>query len=494
MNISYKIIPGITLLFLLASCEDFLVEDPKDRYVISNFYKSEQDADAAVAAVYEQLFSIYERNIMSLNDLPTDTEKNGLGMPNQYLQNLEYLRFTSENQFVRQMWQDNYSGIARANTTIINLPEINMDEAKKNRLIGEARFLRGLFYFNLVRFFGDVPLVLKMESVQDAMVPRTDKEEVYRQIIEDLQFAEDNLPATAPQTGRVTKGAAKVLLGKVYLTKQDFQNSVDKLAEVIENRGEYGYALHEDFGDNWREATENGQESVLSVEFMDPPGNTNWAMQLNAPKYSIHEGAGVPGINNANEADIPTEDLFNRYTESDERKDVTFKLEYLSPKDNKVYTAKIPLFGKYWEEGESIMNQSGTNYHILRFADALLMYAEALNEVGKTSEALNYFNMVRERAFNSSDHNLSNLSQEEFRAEILEERMLEFAYEGHRWFDLVRAGKLVEVMKAHGIKEALLAESNKTEISANIREAHTLYPIPQREIDLNKELEQNPGY
>lgn len=482
------------MVFTFISCEDFLEEDPVDRYVANKFYNNAEDADAAVTAVYQVLFLIYERNIMSLNDLPTDTEKNGLGMPNQYLQNLEYLRFTSENQFVRQMWQNNYDGIARANTAILNIPEIDMDEDLKNRLLGESRFLRGLFYFNLVRFFGDVPLVLKIESPEDAMIPRTDKEEVYNQIIEDLQFAENNLPVTASQSGRVTKGAAKTLLGKVFLEKGEYQSSVDKLAEIIEGGENYGYGLHENFRDNWREETENGKESILTVEFMDPPGISNWAPQLNAPKYSIHEGAGVPGINNANEADIPTVDLYNQYSEEDGRKDGTFKLDYVSPTDGQTYTATIPLFGKYWEEGETIMNRIGTNYHILRYADALLMFAEALNEIGQTPKALDYLNLVRERAFNGPEGNYSALSQEELKEAILEERKLEFAYEGHRWFDLVRAGKLVETMEAHGMREAELAESNKVEISDNIREAHNLYPIPQRELDLNSELTQNPGY
>ena len=493
MNRINKALSIIIVVLTFTSCEDFLEENPVDRYVANNFYKSAEDVDAAVTAIYAQLPSIYERNIMSLNDLPTDTEKNGLGMPNQYLQNLEYLRFTPENQFVGQMWQNNYEGIAKANTAILNIPEVEMDENLKNRYLGEARFLRGLFYFNLVRFFGDVPLVLRIDSPEDALIPRTDKSEVYNQILRDLQFAENNLPITAPEIGRITKGAAKALMGKVYLEKGDYQASVDKLSEVIES-GQYPYALHEDFGDNWRQETENGQESILTVEFMDPPGDTNWAMQLNAPKYSIHEGAGVPGLINANEADIPTEDLFIDYSEDDERFNTTFKMDYLSPTDNQIYTATIPLFGKYWEEGEVVMNQSSTNYHILRYADVLLMYAEALAGVGEIPKAHQYLNMVRERAFDSSVFNYSGLSQTELNEAILEERKLEFAYEGHRWFDLVRAGKLVEVMKAHGIIEAELAEPNKIEIATNIQDYHTLYPIPQRELDLNEELEQNPGY
>lgn len=139
-----KNIKHIAFLFLLlssTSCMDeFLKEAPEDRFVIGNFYSSQSDAEAAVTAVYRKLYDIYERNMFILNDLPADTEKNGLGMPNQYLQNLEYLRHTSENQFTSTMWQQNYDGIARANTAILNIPAIEMDETVKARLIGEAKF------------------------------------------------------------------------------------------------------------------------------------------------------------------------------------------------------------------------------------------------------------------------------------------------------------------------------------------------------------------
>lgn len=489
----YRIIAMIVFLSAFTSCEDFLEEDPVDRFVVENFYKSADDANAAVVGVYNKMFNIYERDMTILNDLPTDTEKNGLGMPNQFLQNLEYLRFTPENQFTTAMWRHNYEGIARANTTISRLPEVDMDENLKSQFIGETRFLRGLYYFNLVRFFGDVPLVLVIEAPQDAMIPRTDKELVYDQIIEDLQFAENNLPVTA-EAGRATKGAAIVLLGKVYLEKKDFPNAITKLGDVIEGTENFGYALHDNFRDNWQQETENGKETILTVEFMDPPGNANNQMQLNAPKYSIHNGGGVPGHIGANEADIPTVDLFNSYLEEDERKDWTFKQDYVSPTTGETFTATIPIFGKYWEEGEIVMNRSSTNVHVLRYADALLMYAEALNGAGDTPKALNYLNMVRERAFNSDSFNYVGLDKEAAGDAILEERKLEFAYEGSRWFDLVRAGKLFETMKAHGTLEAELAESNKTEITANARPAHSLYPIPQREMDLNPELIQNPGY
>lgn len=495
-NIYLLLILFIGTSFFTSCTEEFLQEKPEDRYVIDNFYSSRTDAEAAVAAVYQQLYSIYERHMFILNELTTDNEKNGLGMPNQFLQNLEYLRYTSENQFVREMWQRNYSGIARANTAIINIPNINMDENLRNRLVGEAKFLRALYYFNLVRFYGDVPLILKLETVEDAMGARTPAAQVYEQIIQDLMDAESSLPETYNDAniGRASKGATKILLGKVYLTMHEYQKAADKLAEVIENEGTYGYGLHENFGDNWKVSTENGMEMVFAIEFMDPPGNGNSAMILQGPKYSLPGGFGVLGLTNSNEADIPTRDLYDRFSDEDERKATTFTTDFVSLIDASIHTSSIPIFTKYWEEGESNPAFSDANMHVIRYADALLMYAEALNEIGQTPKALTYLNRVRERAFNSTDQNYANLSAEDFRNAVWLERRLELAMEGHRWFDLIRTGRFIQTMKEHAAYEASVAESNKIEIAQNVQDYMVLMPIPQREVDLNPELEQNPGY
>lgn len=494
-NINYILKVFITLS--LSSCMDeFLKESPEDRFVINNFYSSQSDAEAAVAAVYEKLYNLYERNMFILNELPADTEKNGLGMPNQYLQNLEFLRHTSENQFTREMWLQCYSGIARANTAIINIPSIEMDDQIKARLIGEAKFLRALYYFNLVRFYGDVPMILKLESVKDALGGRVPAAEVYAQIITDLSDAEASLPAvySSNNIGRVTKGAAKILLGKVYLTQQEFSKSAEKLAEVINNEAEYGYGLHENFRDNWNPATETGKEMVLSVEFMDPPGNGNGAMVLQGPKYSLPGGFAVLGLVNSNEADIPTRDLYDRYTEDDERKAGTFRTDFVSLIDGSIHTSTIPIYTKYWEENEPNPNNSDANMHVIRYADALLMYAEALNEIGQSEPAAMQLNRIMERAYNSSTHNVSGMPADELRELIYEERNKELAMEGHRWFDLVRTGRFIQRMKDHAAYEASVAETNKVEIAQNIKDYMVLMPIPQREIDLNPALTQNPGY
>ncbi|MFC4870414.1 RagB/SusD family nutrient uptake outer membrane protein [Negadavirga shengliensis] len=494
-NISKLLLAAV--LFNSTACMDnFLQESPKDRFVESNFYGSQEDAEAAVAAVYQQLYSIYDRLMFLLNELPADDEKNGLGMPNQFLQNLEYLRHTSENQFVSNMWTSNYSGISRANFAIANIPDIEMGETAKNRMLGEVKFLRALYYFNLVRFFGDVPLILKLESIQDAYTSRTSKDLVYQQIIADLEDAENGLPVSYPSSelGRATRGAAKILLGKVYLTQHEYGKAADKLREVIENEGEYGYGLHDSYRANWEDATEWGPESVFSIEYMAPPGRGNSAMVLQGPKYSLPGGFEVLGLVNSNEADIPTRDLYDRFEDDDQRKAGTFRKDFVSLIDGSVHTSSIPIFVKYWEENQPNSNFSGANIHVIRYADALLMYAEALNEIGETGQAHPYLNRIRERAHRSADKNLSGLSPDEFREVVWEERRKELAQEGHRWFDLVRTGRFVERMKEHAAYEASVAESNKVEIAQNIREHMILMPIPQRELDLNPELTQNPGY
>ena len=221
------IIFGCISIFSLFNVQcSFLDEKPIDRLVVDNFYTSQKDAQAAVDATYQQLNSIYSRCMYMLCDLTCDGMKNGLGMPNAFLQNLEFLRHTPENTFIRDMWQNNYSGIMKANAAINNIPSVTMNPDLQKRFIAEAKFLRALYYFNLVRFFGDVPLVTQLETIDDAMGPRVAKEQIYEQILSDLTDAESALPYPSEygttDIGRATKGAAKILAGKVYLTKGDF--------------------------------------------------------------------------------------------------------------------------------------------------------------------------------------------------------------------------------------------------------------------------------
>jgi len=485
----------LIILVFISSC-DFLEESPTDRLVTTNFYSNAKDAQAAVDATYQQLNSIYNRLMYMLGELPTDNLKNGLGMPNPFLQNLEFLRIDSENTFVKDMWVNNYAGISRANSAIENIPNITMDNTLKNRFIGEARFLRALYYFNLVRYFGDVPLITKLETINDAMGPRVSKEEIYGLIIDDLTFAESNLPNrtqySSKDEGRATNGAAKILLGKVYLTKGDFGKAKDKLAEVVENEATYGYGLHANYEDNWNTAKESGIEAVFYLEYKKAPFPSNGEMGLAGPKYSIP--GGNIGMTGSNEADIPTRELYDAFNPNDTRRAKNLKFDFLNPVSGKILTSSIPLSGKYWLDGVKSASDCDVNMHVIRYADAILMYAEALNEVGEGDKALAQLNRIMQRAFGNSSGNYSPMSKEAFRSVVLHERRLEFFHEGHRWFDLVRTNTFIQRMKDHSAYEASVAEANKTEIAANIKDAYTLYPIPQREIDLNEALTQNPGY
>lgn len=181
-------------IFSMGGCS-FLDESPVDRLVTDNFYANAKDAQAAVDATYQQLIPIYNRNMYLICDLPTDVHKNGLGMPNALLQDLEFLRHSPENTFIADMWGNNYAGIMKANAAINNIPRVStMSPSVQARLIGEAKFLRALYYFNLVRFFGDVPLVTKLDNINDAMGPRVAKEQIYDLILSDLTEAENILP------------------------------------------------------------------------------------------------------------------------------------------------------------------------------------------------------------------------------------------------------------------------------------------------------------
>lgn len=496
MKNKLKYIIIISLVILISAC-DLLTETPEDRFVLDNFYSSGSDAQAAVDAVYNRIGAgYYERIYFLVADLPADDYKNGGGMSNSFLQDIEYYRHTSENEFIKRVWRESYDGIARANTAIKKIPDVTMEADFQNRLIAEASFLRAVFYFNLVRWFGGVPIITNMESIDDAMVPRSTEEEVYTLIKSDLNFAIANLPISysSSEAGRATQGAAKALMGRVHLTLKEWNDAVTMLGDIVNNESTYGYGLNEDFRANWEVATEHGVETVFTVNFSEPPGNGNQMMQGVSPKYSV-PGGSVPGLSGAWEADIPTMELYNLFEENDERKAATFRTDFISPKNGNTYTSSIPLFIKYFEDGEAKCGNSDNNVHVIRYADVLLMYAEALNEDGQTNLALPYVNRIRERAFNNSDNNLPSMGQDELRLAIYKERRLELAHEGHRWFDLVRTGRLVQRMKAHAAIEADLAESDKTNIAANIQDYHNLMPIPQHEIDLNPDvIIQNPGY
>ncbi|MES2773787.1 MAG: RagB/SusD family nutrient uptake outer membrane protein [Bacteroidota bacterium] len=466
----------ISLLTFASSCVK-LVEDPEAFLTTQQFYKTQADAIAAVNGVYYTLNgsgqTLYNSLFQIGIDIASDEANPGPRARNADVRAFAVLSHSTTNDRVSEIWRQLYAGIARTNIAIDKIPAIAMEEALKTRLINETKFIRALYYFNLVRLYGGVPLILHEptslgnEAVQ---VSRNSAEEVYQQIITDLKDAE-GLPATYSSTdvGRVTGGAAKALLARVYLTKKDWNNAASKALEVI--NGPYGYDLFSNYADVFNKANNNGKEHIFSAQFKsNSNGHGNSLGSRGTP-------TGIPGIDGG-DADIPTTLIYNQYRAGDTRKAATFFTSLVSPTTGTAYTF-TPHYKKYYDPSVNpSTGESGVNFPIIRFADVLLEYAEAVNEAsGPTTDAFAAFNRVRTRA---GIPTLNSLSQSQFRDSIYQERRLEFVYEHQRWFDLVRTGTLIQNLHAVG--------------KTNAQQKHYLYPIPQREIDLNPKLTQNPGW
>ncbi|NVO20965.1 MAG: RagB/SusD family nutrient uptake outer membrane protein, partial [Bacteroidetes bacterium] len=300
---------------------------------------------------------------------------------------------------------------------------------------------------------------------------------IYGQVIEDLGNAVSRLPAKYPNAadkGRATKGAALGLLSNVYLTQKVWDSAYANAQRVIDLGG---YDLNSDFAANWKETNKNGKESVFEVQFYKNSTAENSQMVISGLP-------SLPGVFSAGvELMLPTDDLYNSFEEGDYRKQATFFDNYWS------YTF-APHIWKYWDQvayKPQNTSQSGADFVVMRYAEVLLIYAEALNEAngGPTQEAYNAINKVRARARNGNATvlpDLAGLSQEQFRQAVLDERRHEFVNEGQRWYDLVRTGKLIEYVKR--------AKGD----NANPSDFNTVFPIPQRELDINKNLTQNKGY
>lgn len=460
----------------LGSCSSLLEEVPADTLVSSIFFRTQSDALAGMNAVYGRLNKgLYNRNFYLYTDEFTDDGMAGIGVNNAFIRAIDNFTHAPVNDRIDLAWSEHYDGINRANEVIEKVPAINMDAQLRTRIVGEAKFVRALLYFNLVRLFGNVPLVLSpTASAAGLDVEQAPAETVYAQIKKDLTEAEAALPLTysAADVGRATKGAASGLLARMYLTRKEWNLAAQKCKEVIDSKV---YDLWDDYAKIFQVGTENQKDAIFSVQYASGISNGNTMMILSMPRGK------VPGLT-GNEADVPTDDLVKAYETGDRRKEVTIRNSL--DVGGKTYTFTNCFFKYYDPASFGASNDSGINYPILRYSDILLMYAEVLNEQnGPTAEAYAFVNQVRARARNGKTGvlpNLTGLTKDTFRDAILKERRVEFAFEGIRWFDLIRTGKMVEVMKAHG--------------KTAVQPFHVLLPIPQREIDTNKKLKQNPGY
>lgn len=484
IKILLTIISLAVLAISLNGCKDFLDEDPKDFLSPTNFYKTDGDAHAALMAAYAGITPVYSRNLMLLLDMPTEQTNTGQ-TSNADRINIDELLFEPSNTISTDVWNGTYEAINRANVVIDRVPGIDMDANKRDVIVGEAHFLRALNYFNLVRIFGGVPLRLQeTTSLGELDLARSSAEEVYNAIIDDLKAAEAALPnqQTGTEIGRASKGAASTLLAYVYLTKKDWPNAAIKSQEVIDNAGAYGYDLYTDYADLWKIENENKLEHIFMCQFQAGPeglGSSYSHFLLSRDANAIQQQGSGYGQH------LVEEGFWLSFSPDDTRRDASILSSFIDPGTNQVVSypdnglSELSIW-KYYDPAPFARNNGSNNYPILRYADVLLIKAEALNEMeGPSVEAYKAINEIRGRA-NLPD--LADLSPEEFRDAVLQERNWEFCFESKRFFDLIRTETLVPVMTAAG---------------KNPQPKNLLYPIPQEEIDVNNKIDesdQNPGY
>lgn len=495
-----------------------LKEDPSSFIPASQFYKTQADAVSAVTAAYSLLNAgsnsvqtPYNTLLNTGMDFMSDDIAPGPGATNADVRSQSVLGHSSSGLRVLQLWQQHYAGIKKANIAIDTIPHINFDATLRGRLVAEAKFLRALYYFNLVRLYGDVPLVLHDQTsivLSDLQVPRAPAATVYAQIEKDLTEAAATLPNsyTGADVGRATAGAAKSILAKVYLTERKWADAVSKAEEVI--NGPYGYDLFSNYADVFLPASKNGKEHIFSAQFKS---NSQGQGNNEAPRSVLN---GIPGIVGSYAIQVvfyPQPDagkpdgidhffsVYKLYSAKDKRRNATFVTRFLSPTDGKYYgklndtkiaNDSIPFFNKYWDPGVvSNEAESSANVSVIRFAEVLLIHAEAENELnGPTTKAYTSINRVRARAGLDP---LSGLTQAQFRDAVYLERRLEFVFEYQRWFDLIRE----RGASGNGILEAAMLKVGKTNVNNGAKGKFYLFPIPQQEIDnSNGKLTQNPGW
>ena len=501
------------LLFTISSCKKSFIElRPEDQYSAATFYRTEPQFRQAIAAAYVPL-----RDLM-LNDYFTSEMRSdnthyqpyptNRGTAQVHRENIADFTDNPTNSYTNAVYFHCYSGISKANIVIGRLKGAEIAEAARNDIEGQAKFLRAWNYFKLLKYFGAVPLFLKeVTEAEEAFLPRSTSEEVYNQIIADAKDAITQLaiPAKFPQTGQATKGSATMLLADVYATQKKYAEAEVLLATLPG----MGYSLLPNYADVFSTTNKNNRESLFEVQYLEglQGGQQSSFIYLFLPRTtSTTLITGVAANNTGNAGwNIPTQDMVNAYEPNDKRKDISIgiaegtanasDLFVISANKSVVnYTPAagktgVPYIKKYLHTPHVAPNNTNDNWPIYRYADALLLLAEAQNEQGKTGAAVANLNLVRARAgITPTPETNQNLLKDI----ILHERRVELAFENHRWDDLVRSGKAIEIMNAHGT--TLKQQYSLTPDSYNVTIARLLYPIPQSERELNPSLTQNPGY
>lgn len=489
----------LTLLVLSQfSCrEDFLTTTDPTRIGTDVFYQNEAQFQQALSGVYSQLQSI-TNSAYIFQEFPSDNttlDINPLDRGDAVRwEAFEFSTVNPGNTEIANLWNQYYSALYNTNYTLEKLAASTLGSAVKAPIEGQLKFLRAYFYFHLVQYFGDVVLVTStLERPSQAFdLVRSPQAAVWVQIEKDLGESVPQLPNSYPsaQLGRITKGAALSLLGKVYLTQKKYSDALATLKQVT------GYTLNPVYADNFNPARKNGPESIFEVQYQGGNDLGEWSnfAYVFAPRASAGAITGFastpPGGRN-----IPTNDLIAAYEAGDSRRGASLKTSYTL---NGV-VVNLPYIIKYTHP-HTISGRTDDNWPVLRFADVLLMLAETSNELaGPTADAYGYLNQVRKRA---GLKEVSGLDKTAFRAAVLNERRIELAFENHRWFDLKRTMTPAEwaaFMNAYGTKEKANPTVSRNGVSFTAQDyvysSYEYYlPIPAPQILINDKLTQNSGY
>ena len=471
----------VCMFAVLSSCsQSFIDLIPTSTVTIDVIYKNDKDFSDALIGVYNPIRSAYN-DFWIFSDLRADDSWIEYPKADSWSYS-DLFTLNSGHGLVNDAWTRYYQAIFRANVILAKLE--GFDEStipNKRRYIAEASFLRALCYFDLVRIFGDVPAVTADISIQEAyQTSRTPVATIYNNIIiPDLLTAEAGLLAryTGNEIGKPTTGAAKAILGRVYLTIKDFQKAENKLLEVTT----MGYELEKEYSTLWDYSNKRNSEYIFNIEYesgVNGGSSFNNSFMPNFPEMMAFFGIAGTGGERYN----PSRKFMPLWEEHDKRKEISIGIPggYYNAVEE---FRPLPVFTcqsytqKYIAPSTSA-GDSPADWKVIRYADVILMIAEAMNENGKTTQAIPYLNMIRTRA--GVNEYPTTMSKEETFNAIELERRFELCFEGHRWFDLVRWGKSYEVMQSEGMMPHMV-----------------LYPIPLSQIQLIDDpaiLPQNPGY
>lgn len=497
-----KIFTAVSALILSVSCStDFLEKLPETVVPAENFYKTDTDFKLATVGMYAPLRNLYgvglaDHGAWAMGEMRSDNTTFIYNYNNRGYADREYVdEFIDDSNGgpISNKYQNDYIIIGRANQILKNIDAASFDQVKKDNYKGQALFLRAFAYFDLVNYFGNVPLTLTPPTAYgETIKSQSPKDEIYAQIIADATEAAKLLPTKAAQeAGFVANGAAYTLLGDVNITLKQWAAAEAALLKV------QGYSLMGDYAANYDPANKNNAESIFEIQYFDGP-TANSASNFAYNFLPILQDPGViPGFPSGSSNsyagwNTPTPELIAAYEPNDLRK----------AKSIAFYTGEgyinIPYIKKY-VTGASIAPNTNNDWPVYRYAEVLLFLAEAQNEQGKPT-AINYLNQVHANPRTGLTP-ITATGQAELRDLIQQERRIELAFENKRWLDLVRTGKAIQVMNAQGV--SIKANPQKYYYPANIdppassyvvSEKHLLFPIPEREIRLNPDFIQNTGY